>query len=218
MELRHRKTGNLSKVQQFTCHLGRIWTQASWLHSYRWRRLRWSSRARWQIGSDEELPGFVSGSSGSPKVWGPLPLVELGLARALCSPFHGSSGSPKVWGPLRLMELGPARALCGPSHAAAAWPRQSSHLSFLLLSTFLNEEGCSALRTYKWLALTCQAWSLYFTRPIMNAIFLSKICIPPFLKSNDSNFFPSAHFLSVSFNGTCETDRRRDEKWKRAVD
>ena len=190
VELRHRKTGNLSKVQQFTCHLGRIWTQASWLHNYRWRRLRWSSRARWQIGSDEELPGFVSGSSGFPKVWGTTPPVELGPARTLCSLFP----------------------------TAAAWPRQSSHLSFLLLSTFLNEEGCSALRTYKWLALTCQAWSLYFTRPIMNAIFLSKICIPPFLKSNDSNFFPSAHFLSVSFNGTCETDRRRDEKWKRAVD
>ena len=127
-------------------------------------------------------------------------------------------GSPKVWGTTPPVELGPARTLCSLFPAAAAWPRQSSHLSFLLLSTFLNEEGCSALRTYKWLALTCQAWSLYFTRPIMNAIFLSKICIPPFLKSNDSNFFPSAHFLSVSFNGTCETDRRRDEKWKRAVD
>lgn len=46
----------------------------------------------------------------------------------------------------------------------------------------------------------------------MNAIFLSKICIPPFLKSNDGNFFPCAHSPSVSFNGTCETDRHRDEK------
>lgn len=90
--------------------------------------------------------------------------------------------------------------------------------SFSYRAQFLNEDGCFTLRTYKWLALTCQAWSLYFTRPIMNAIFLSKICIPPFLKSNDSNFFPSAHFLSVSFNSTCESDRRRDEKWKRAVD
>lgn len=138
-------------------------------------------------------PGFVMCSSGSDflNTWSTLPL----------SRTQKSAGQPHEVPPH--LSPGPVSPLI---------------CSFSYWAHFLNEEGCSALRTYKWLALTCQAWSLYFTRPIMDAIFLSKICIPPFLKSNDSNFFPSAHFLSVSFNGTCETDRRRDEKWKRAVD
>lgn len=141
----------------------------------------------------------------SVRYWGQT-LAIWQLGRAMCEGMPGTcwrqSCSSKVFKDL----------LAALSH------RVGFICSFSYRAQFLNEDGCFTLRTYKWLALTCQAWSLYFTRPIMNAIFLSKICIPPFLKSNDSNFFPSAHFLSVSFNSTWETDRRRDEKWKRAVD
>lgn len=117
-----------------------------------------------------------------------------------------------------------------------------SFLSYYLLVSALylssEFEGSLASASYGWsrrpplsvrsdlrifTLLIIKVFPFYYVSPFFHPLSLWDICIPLFLrkKSNDSNFFSflsATSRVSASFSGTCESDRRRDEKWKRAVD